>query len=382
MDDNYPKGKALIKYRSSFPYFNEETIDTILHGIRSTLSSGYLSLGPVTEKFEDQFGEYTKKKYAIAVNSGAMSIEIALRYFGVQNKEILVPTNTFVATPNSVIFAGGKPVFCDAKEETLCIDPEQIKNKITLNTKGVIVVHIAGLVCPEIEEIVELCRSKNLFLIEDCAHAHGATMNGKMAGCFGDAGCFSFAPTKVMTTGEGGMIITDNKELARYAKIVRNRGLDKRHLMVELGGSWVMSEIAAIVGIQQLKSLDYSLVKRNEVASKYISMLAGVSGISLIKVPSNVVHSYHKFPVRLNSKLDCKKIADHLLEKYGIETSLAYYPPCHMHPYYAKSGIKEGDFPVAENVLKQVICLPIHLALTDEDIKYVSNALIDVVRSQ
>jgi dTDP-4-amino-4,6-dideoxygalactose transaminase len=365
-----------MKYQSSFPFFDDNSIHSILTDIEAVLRSGTLTDGPRTQELERKFCEYTKGKHAVAVSSGAASLEVALRYFGIKDREVIVPTNTFVATPNSVVFAGGRPVFADMKEDTLCIDPHDVERRISSKTVGIIVVHIAGLVCPQINELSKLCKDHGIFLIEDCAHAHGAMIDDKMAGTLGDAGCFSFAPTKVMTTGEGGILITDDAGLTEAAFSMRNRGLDSKRLMVMLGHSWCMSEISAVLGLHQLENLDYFVSRRNEIAKRYDKYLRRIASVSVFKTPSNVKHSYHKYPVQLAEDLDAEKIASILKDQYGVETGRVYYPPCHLHPYYKTTfRTREGDFPVAENVLKQVLCLPIHLGLDDEQIEYISNSV-------
>ncbi len=365
-----------MKYQSAFPFFDDNSIQSILTDVETVLRSGLLTAGPYTQKLERRFCDYTKAEYAVAVSSGAASLEVALRYFGVKDCEVIVPTNTFVATPNSVVFAGGRPVFADMREDTLCVDPHDVERQITSKTAGIIVVHIAGLVCPQIDELLRICKDHELFLIEDCAHAHGAMIDNRLSGTLGDAGCFSFAPTKVMTTGEGGILITDNKNLSETAQSMRNRGLDSERLMVMLGHSWCMSEISAVLGLHQLENLDYFVSRRNEIAKFYSKKLNRITGVSVFKTPPNVKHSYHKYPIRLAEDLDAEKIARILKDEYGVETGRVYYPPCHLHPYYREVfGTREGDFPVAENVLKQVLCLPIHLGLGEAQIEYISNAV-------
>ena len=194
-----------MNHKSSFPFFDDASIGLILKDIEATLRNGVLTGGLHTEELETKFSTYLKAKHAVAVSSGATSLEIPLRYFEVKDKEVIVPTNTFVATPNSVVLAGAKPVFADMREDTLCIDPDDVRRKISSKTAAIIVVHIAGLICPQIDEFSEICKDNNLFLIEDCAHAHGAKIENRQAGTLGDVGCFSFAPTKNMTTGEGGI---------------------------------------------------------------------------------------------------------------------------------------------------------------------------------
>ena len=362
--------------QSAFPFFDQESVSKILRDIELMLKSGMLTNGPHVKDFEDKFAEYVRVKYAIAVNSGTSSLEIALRYFKVKNREVIVPTNTVIATPNSVIFAGGIPAFADIREDTLCVDPEDVERKISSRTAGIIVVHIAGLVCPQIDELAEICEDHNLFLLEDCAHAHGAVINGKMAGTLGDVGCFSFYPTKVMTTGEGGIITTEDPELADAARSMRNHGQNSQRLMVMLGHNWRMSEVAAILGKYQLENLEKFVHKRNEIARSYDNALGKIEGVSLFRTPDNVRHSYYKYAVRLSDDIDTEKLAQILKEEYNIETGNIYYPPCHLHPFYKENfGTREGDLPVAEKVLQKVLCLPMHVGITEENVKYISEAL-------
>jgi perosamine synthetase len=360
----------------SCPYFSEDSLNEITKQIRLMLKSGRLTDGPYAQEFEKKFAQYNNAKYAVAVSSGSSSLDVALTYFKVKGAEVIVPTNTFISDPNAVLLAGGKPVFADMNSDTLGIDVEDVKRKITEKTKGVIVVHIAGLVCPQINELKEFCDQKGLFLLEDCAHAHGASMDGQKAGTFGDVGCFSFYPTKVMTACEGGMIITNNDQLVQEAKFLRTCGQNSDRMMVTLGHNWRMSELSAIVGTNQLEHLDEFIAKRNEVARQYETLLADIAGISLFRNPPNFRHSYYKYPLKLADGIDRSKIATLLKEKYAIETGHVYYPPCHMHPYYKEAfGTKDGDLPNSERVLKQVLCLPMHVGLTNENIKYISESL-------
>ncbi len=364
----------------SLPYFSESSVDNILKDIRLVLTSGRLIDGPYVQEFERKFAEYNHVKYAVAVSCCTAALEISLRHFGLNGREVIVPTNTFIATPNSVIFAGGKPVFAEMNADTLSIDVDDFKRKVTSKTAGVIVVHIAGLVCPQINELKQFCDEKGLFLLEDCAHAHGAMMDGRKAGTFGDSGCFSFYPTKVMTSCEGGMLITNNEQLAEEARCRRSYGQNVEKRAVMLGNNWVLNEMEAAVGKHQLENLEVFLNKRNEVASWYESALANVEGITLFKTPENFRHSYYKYPVKLADRLDRVKLGYLLKEKFGVEPGHVYYPPCHLHPFYMETfGTKEGDFPVAEQVLKQVLCLPLHYGVTKENVEYILDALVSCI---
>lgn len=366
---------------SSVPFFPEDSLSTILKEIELTLRSGRLIDGPYEREFEEKFAKYNQAKYAVAVNSGTASLEITLRHFNVKGKEVIVPTNTFISTPNAVIFAGGKPVFADMSADTLCIDIEDVKRKFTPKTAGLIVVHIAGLVCPQINELKEFCKEHNLFLIEDSAHAHGAMFNGKKAGSFGDAGCFSFYPSKVMTSGEGGMIITDDSALAQSARCMRTYGQNQQRQSVMLGHNWRLNEVAAIIGNSQLDNLEKFISKRNEIAHLYEDALKNIDAITLFKTPQNSRHSYYKYPVKLADGINREKLSQELKEKYGVEAGHVYYPPCHLHPFYIENfGTSVGNFPVAEKVLDQVLCLPMRYELSPEDIMYVRDAVADSIK--
>jgi dTDP-4-amino-4,6-dideoxygalactose transaminase len=368
--------KKMRKISSAFPYFDEENLQAILRDIETVLKNGVLTDGSHVGSFEKEFADYVGVKYAVAVNSGTAALEIVLRHYGLKGREVIVPTNTFVATPNTVLFAGGKPVFADIREDTLCIDPEDVKRKISSKTAGVVVVHIAGLVCPQMRELRELCEDHGLFIIEDAAHAHGATFDGKKAGSLADAGCFSFYSTKVMTTGEGGMITTDDKRIAEVSVCLRSHGQDARRMMVMLGHNWRMTEIAAILGRHQLSHIEEFVAKRNQLARRYEARLASVKGLSLFKTPSNIRHSFYKFPTRVDDGVDVEKLGLVLKRDYGVETGNVYYPPCHMHPFYRENyGMKEGDLPVSERVLRKVMCLPMHVGLSVDDADYVSDSV-------
>lgn len=346
------------------------------------LNSGQLTDGPFSEEFERKFAAYTKAKYAVAVSSGSAALDVALRHYRLAGKEVIVPTNTFVSTPNGVVFAGGIPVFADMDPQTLCIDLEDVKRRVTSKTAGVIVVHIAGLICPQLLELREFCREQELFLIEDSAHAHGATLDGQMAGTFGDVGCFSFYPTKVMTSCEGGMILTADEEFALEARCVRSCGQNANRQMVMLGDNWRLSEQAAIVGLHQLEHIEEFLAKRNQIAAWYGEVLGDVAEVSVLRPPPNIRHSYYKYPVVLTSGIDCQKVAEVLKRRFGVESGHIYYPPCHLQPYYMETfGSCVGDLPIAERVLKQVMCLPMHYLLTKQTVDYVSEALVSSIEA-
>ncbi len=361
---------------SASPFFDEESIEGISKELKATLRSGILTDGPQVREFEEQFAHYIQVKHAIAVNSGTAALEIMLRLLNIDGKEVIVPTNTFVATPTSILFSGGKPVFVDMKAETLCIDPEDVAKKVTSKTAGVIAVHIAGLVCPEMKALHRFCQDNKLFLLEDAAHAHGAMIDEQMAGGLCDGGAFSFYPTKVMTTGQGGMITTNDSGMASAAYSMRNHGLDSERIMMMIGDNWCMSEVTAVIGKYQLAQLESFVRRRNQIAKHYEEGLKNTLDVSTFETPTNIRHSYYKYPIKLSTQVDRDKVAVALKTEFGIDTGSIYYPPCHLHPWYLKNfRTKKGDFPVAESVLKQVLCLPIHVGITEEVSQYVIESL-------
>ncbi len=361
--------------RVARPYFRKRKL--ILKEIDKILESGRLMDGCMGRDFENEFALYTGTKYAIAVNSCTTALEIALRFLNIKGKEVIVPTNTFIATCNAILFAGGKPILADIKNNSYNIDPKEIEKRITRRTKAVIVVHVAGFICEDILEIQRLCKKKGLYLIEDCAHAVGAIYNGRKAGSFGFAGCFSFYPTKIMTTGTGGMITTDFYKLNDFAKSVRchgrGSGMDN---IVNMGNDWFMDEIKAVLGLYQLRDVDNMISKRRKIASYYIVKLKEVKKINIFITQKDCIPNYYKFPVQLNGSIDVDCFKKGFLSKYNFELESAYWPPCHLQPLYKKLfGYRKGDFPVAERILQRQITLPMHPLITEKEIDFVISKL-------
>jgi perosamine synthetase len=366
---------------STRPYFSEPDVQAISVELGSILRSGRLILGPYLDKLEEAFKEYCGVKQAVAVSTCTAALEICLRYLDVKSREVIIPTNTFIATGNAVIYSGGTPVLGDIKPDTLCLDPGEVLKRITPKTKGVIVVHVGGLLCPDIEEIERICGERGLFLIEDAAHAHGATFKGKKSGSIGFAGCFSFYPTKVMTTCTGGMLTTNDEQLAEYARSLRHYGVGQGlHHIVNLGDDWLMDEISALLGIYQLKALDNNIARRNEVARKYTEAMSNFDGIETFKVPSHILHSYYKYPLLLPKTLNKKTLVEKIQSQYGISIGSIYDPPCHLQPVYQRLfGFYRGMLPVAEDILERTFCLPMYPQMTEEEINYVINSLKSVI---
>ena len=258
-------------------------VDGLLEDFREILGSGRLTQGKYLDRFEQEFSEYVGVSHAVGMSSGTAPLEIALRHFGVEGGEVIVPTNTFAATANAVVLAGGTPVFADLDPSTLCSGPGEIEGLLTERTRGVIAVHVAGLIVPGIAAIAAWCRAHSLFLLEDAAHAHGSRIGGRCAGSLADAASFSFYPSKVMTSGEGGMLTTDDSGLAAFARSFRSHGQasDSRSI-VRLGSNYRLPELSAALGLSQLRRLDSIIAGRARLADRYRHRLGGRNDIRLI----------------------------------------------------------------------------------------------------
>ena len=263
---------------------------------------------------------------------------------------------------------------------TSFFNPENIKE----DTKGIIVVHIGGIVAPQIKEIQEICEDHNLFLIEDAAHAHGSTLDGKMAGSFGDAAAFSFYPTKVMTSGEGGMITTDNEKIYKRALVFRDQGKAGFYgnVHTEMGYNWRMSEVHAAIGLSQFARLEEFIEDRRRIAKIYDKELKGIDRLTPIMIPSNVESNYYKYVALLEEGIDRSDVKKELKEEYNVSLSGEVYElPCHLQPIFKELyGFKDGDFSIAEDICKRQICLPVFATMTDEQAKYVVKSLKEVLR--
>ncbi len=357
-------------------HFPEEDRKVILQQIDEALVTGQLTLGKRVKSFEECFAQRVGVRYAVATNSGTSSLEIILRIFGVQGKTVLVPTNTFFATPAAVIHAGGKPRFIDADAATFAINLDEIKKRLTIDTVGVIVVHIAGIVGPEMPAIHDFCREQGLFLLEDAAHAQGASLRGKTAGTFGDAASFSFYPTKVMTSAEGGMIVTDNQKIYEEALIYRDQGKADffANSHTRMGYNWRLSEPHAIIGHAQLSRLDEFVTARNRIARIYDEGLREIPGVSGLRPGEDCVSNYYKYIALLDNSLDRGALKKLLREQYGVGLGgEVYETPCHVQPVFAE--YQHGEFPVAEDICRRHICLPIYVTMTEEEAGYVLASL-------
>ncbi len=368
------------KIAAAKPRFPQEDLEEVLPGIESILKSGRLILGQHTDRFEAAFKTYVGAQHAVAVSTCTAALQIALRFHQVQGRQVILPTNNFVGVVSAVLYEGGIPVLADMDPDTFCMDLDDALARITPQTAGIVVVHIAGRVDPGIDRLRTVCEERGLFLIEDASHAHGAALGERKAGNLAETACFSFYPTKIMTTGTGGMITTRNEKLAHFARSLRHHGVGSSlDDVVNLGNDWCLGEINALLGTCQLKRLDENVAHRNRMVGLYRQRLGNEEWLKIPTHPENVRHSYYKFPVLLRAGMDRDRFRQMLWTDFAIENGTIYDPPCHLQPVLRRLfGYAEGMFPKAEATLRRQICPPIHSDLSAEDVDAVAHAMISV----
>ena len=358
--------------------FTPEDQEWIAARIKEVLASGRLTLGAFGEQFEREFAALTGSKHAIAVNSGTASLEIMLRAMDVAGKDVLVPANTFFATASAVIGAGGRPVLMDTDVATLSTSLAEIKRRLTPATVGIMIVHIAGIITAELPAIAAFAKSKGLWLMEDAAHAQGATLDGKHAGTFGLAGSFSFYPTKVMTSAEGGMIVTDDDRMLKEAHIYRDQGkasfLQNSH--IRMGYNWRMSEPHAVIGLRHLQGFAGLLAGRRKIAAIYDAAFAGGNGVRPIATPKGCVPNYYKYVVMLPDGCDRGRLKGWLKEHHNVHCSGEVYE-VPLHKNEVLRHLDPGDLTGAETACGRQLCLPIFASMTKAQAEQVVNAFGD-----
>lgn len=351
--------------------------EEVAREVLKVIQSGQLAQGPKVEEFEKAFAGYIGTKYAVAVNSGTAALHVALLAAGIKpGDEVITTPFSFIATANCCLFCNAVPVFADIDDKTFNITPATIEKKITSKTKAVIIVDLYGQAC-EMDEIGEICRKHNLILIEDACQAHGAMYKGKKMGSFG-IGCFSFYPTKNMTTGEGGMVTTSDENIARLSKMIRTHGQAQRYIHDMLGYNYRMTDIAAAIGICQLKKLDEANTKRLKNARYLTENLGKIKGIIPPYIAPERNHVFHQYTIKVTEsyKMSREDLQKKMLEK-GIGTAIYYPIPIHKQPLYQKLGYND-TIPTAEAVSRQVLSLPVHPYLTEEDLQTIVKVIKEV----
>jgi dTDP-4-amino-4,6-dideoxygalactose transaminase len=380
---------------SKFIPFHIPVIDEAeIQSVVETLKSGWLTTGPKVKRFEEDFANYLGARHAIAVNSGTAALHLALDAVGIkEDDEVIVPTMTFAATAEIVLYFKAKPVFVDCQPDTLNLDPSRIEAAITSKTKAIIPVHIGGRPC-EMDRILDIAKRHDLRVIEDAAHALPTGYNGHTVGTIGDITCFSFYATKTITTGEGGMATTENPEWAERMRIMSLHGIShdawKRYTkegswyyeILSPGFKYNLTDIGAAIGIEQLKKCDEFWEARQRIAMIYGKAFADLQEIQLPTYPNDVRHAWHLFIIQLNLerlRINRNLFIEALREKQ-IGTSV-HFIPLHLHPYYRdKFGYKPEDFPNASAVFDRIISLPIYPKMTEANVRDVIVAVRQIVQ--
>lgn len=370
-----------MKTKLNIPLSKPDIGDLEIQKVNEVLRSPRLSLGPVTEEFEHSFAEIMGAKYAVACNSGTSALHLAIRALGISDgDEVITSPFSFIASSNCILFERGTPVFVDVEYESFNMDVSKIEAAITPKTKAILPVHVFGQ-CSNMTEIMALAKKYGLRVIEDACEAPLGTHNGQIAGTIGDCGAFGFYPNKQMTTGEGGMLITNDEEIYRLTKSMRNqgRGDDMQWLShTRLGYNYRINELTAALGVVQTKRLPQFILQRQVLAQQYIERLQEIEGITLPKTAQGNEHAWFVFGIRVRAE-----IRDELIERLndaGVQ-SKAYFSPCiHLQEFYMDSfGYKEGDFPTAERLSNEMAILPFYPQMTDEEVDYVYEALKNIM---
>jgi perosamine synthetase len=357
--------------------FSEADREWIAERIKEVLTTGRLTLGPYGEAFEERFAAFVGAKHAIAISNGTAALEIILRSLGVAGRDVLVPANTFFATAAAVINAGARPVLMDTDLRTLSTAAAEIERRLTPNTAGAVIVHIGGAVTDELPAIVDFLAQRGLWLVEDAAHGHGSRLDGRHAGTLGIAGSFSFYPTKVMTSAEGGMIVTDDERLAQEARFYRDQGKASfsENSHIRMGNNWRLSEPHAIIGLRHMESLEAMVASRRRLAASYDRALAERDlGLQPIAIPAGGRPNFYKYIVKLRNGVDRVALKQWLRSEHQvILAGEVYATPLQLSPVF--SELDTGDLGGSLAACSQHVCLPMFASMTDDEVDRVVTAL-------
>jgi perosamine synthetase len=363
----------------NLPKIGDEEIQAVIEVMKSGLLTSGLGAGPKVTEFEGKYAKFAGVKHAIAVNTGTAALHAGVLAVGIKpGDEIILPSFTFVATAEAVVMAGAKPVFTDIDIETFTLSPSAVKKAITKKTKAIIPVDLYGLPADTCA-IREVASIHNIAIIQDCAQSHGATYLGKPAGATADLACWSLYAAKNIGTGEGGVITTDNDELAEKARMVRTHGEKTKYNSLILGTNYRMTEIQAAIGVVQLKRLPEFFAKRSTNALRLTNKLQAKSEIKLPPIINNRTPSWYLYTLRIKN-IDAVKRNDLIKQMHdkGIGAE-AYYPiPIHHMPYY-RENFNSLSLPETEKAAQQVLSLPIHPGVTEEQIDFIANTLIELL---
>jgi len=365
------------------PFHKTNITETEISAVTEALRSGWLTMGPKTIEFENNFKDYIGVKNAISMNSATAALHLALKAINLQaGDEVIIPTTTFIATAEVITYFNAIPVLCDVEESTHNIDTTKIESLITPKTKAIIPVHFAGQPC-DMDEIMSIAQKHNLKVIEDAAHCLPTSYKKHNIGTIGDITCFSFYATKTLATGEGGMAVTENDDYAKKMKINRLHGISRDawdrytakgnwyYEVVDNGNKYNTTDMNSALGLVQLAKVDLLGKKRAEIAEKYTKALAGLPNITLPVIKKDRTTSWHLYVVKVNNRNEMIE----QLKTEGVGCSV-HFIPVHKHPYYKEHfGYNDSDYPVANRLFEQSLSLPIYPDMTPEEVDFVIQAV-------
>ncbi len=377
MQEPKRKSEKRVNYKIPIakPNFGREEEEAL----KAVLESGILVSGEKTKSFEKEFAEYIGVEHAVAVTNGTIALDVALKTLKLgPGDEVITSAFSFIASGNCILFQRAEPIFADINPRTFNIDPTDVAEKITAKTKAIIPIHAFGQPA-EMDALKEIAEDKKIAVIEDAAQAHGAEYKVQKAGSIGDMACFSFYATKNMTTGEGGMITTNDREVARKARLLINHGQSRKYHHDTLGYNYRMTEFCAAIGLIQLKKLDEFNTKRRENAKLLTEGLFNFSGLTPPYVEKDVKHVFHQYVVRVEDTYprDRDALAERLTEK-GVGNAVHYPIPIYRQPLYLKLGYGPTVCPVTEEACRRVLSLPVHPLVDRKDIEYLLDFLKEI----
>ncbi len=374
------------------PLFDTSFDEREIEAVQNVIRSGWLTMGEVTQEFESRFAEFLGVKHAIAVCNGTAALHLANMALGIgPGDEVICPSLTFVAGANSVSYTGARPVFADIdSENNLCISPQDIEKKITQKTRAIQVMHYAGYPC-DMGQIRQIAKTHKLYIIEDCAHAPGAKYSGKYCGTIGDIGCFSFFSNKNMTTGEGGLVTTNDDKIAEKIRLMRSHGMTtltwdraRGHAfsydVVEAGFNYRIDEIRSAIGLVQMEKLQDNNTSRKELVRLYRERLGRMRGIEIPFANTFGVSSYHILPALLKTNINRHDFMGYLKD-HGIQTSI-HYPPIHRFDYYRRIFGNNNMLSVTEEIAKREVTLPLYPSMKSDDVNYVVDKINDFLKTE
>jgi dTDP-4-amino-4,6-dideoxygalactose transaminase len=380
---------------TTFLPFNRALIEEDeINSVVDVLRSGWLTTGPRTKEFEAAFSNFTGARHALAVNSCTAALHLALLAIGItEGDEVILPTMTFASSGEVILYLKARPVLADCRENSFHLDPEKVEKAVTSRTRAILPVHYAGYAC-DMDPIMEIARRHNLKVVEDAAHALPSRYKHRMVGTLGDITCFSFYATKTITTGEGGMLTSENADYIDRMRTLSLHGISKdawkrytaegswRYDILDVGYKYNMTDIQAALGLAQLAKCGAMCARRDAIAERYSSALSSLDAFECPVTPSHVTHAWHLYVIQVNPsalRIGRDRVIEELKQR-GIGTSV-HFIPLHLHPLYQKAlGYRSGEFPVAERRFERGLSLPIYAAMSEEDTDRVIEALHDIAR--